>query len=45
MTISRTYNGYIKIETIHNGQLITKKYMYYTISQAKKAFKEYLKTL
>lgn len=45
MTISKIYNGFIKIETIHNGYLITRKYQGYTLAEAKKLFKEYIKSL
>jgi hypothetical protein len=45
MSITINQNGSITLSDIIKGQLINKTFYFYTLSQAKKEFKEYLKTL
>jgi len=44
MIIEKNYAGII-ISDIKNGQRVRKLYIGYKLAEAKKAFKEYLKTL
>lgn len=43
MTVKITVNGYIKISDIVAGYWVEKMYMFYTLKEAKKAFKKYVK--
>lgn len=38
-------NGYLILSTVHKGQFVEMKYMYYTKREARKLFAEHLKSL
>lgn len=41
MTVERTVQGY-RISSVHNGYLVTRHYIGYSIKDAKKLFKIYI---
>ena len=45
MIVERNYNGSITISDIVNNQRVKKIYIDFTMKEAKRLFKEYLKTL
>ena len=45
MTVTKNVNGTITISDIVNGYMIKKVYIFFTITEAKKAFKQYIKTI
>lgn len=45
MTVTKNANGIITISDIVNGYRVQKVYIFFTITEAKKAFKKYIKTI
>jgi hypothetical protein len=45
MFMTKNYNGSITLSDIRKGYRVKQIYFLYTLSAAKKAFKQYLKTL
>lgn len=45
MSITCNPNGTLTVSTIHKGQYVKRIYIFYSRSQAKRDFREYLKTL
>jgi hypothetical protein len=45
MIVTKNENGTIAISDIVNGYRIQKVYIFFTVTEAKKAFKQYIKTI